>query len=103
MLPAPVPGSVRARLFKLIGSEIHQPELIALRRGLFKDILPAPTREEKRLWCENMVAFECHRDQILPLLDFPEFVSRVQFEVLRLRKPKQRRPMFIHLATGGFA
>jgi hypothetical protein len=40
--------AVNQRFRELIGSDICQKELITLRLGMFKDVLPLPTREQKR-------------------------------------------------------
>jgi hypothetical protein len=89
-------GSVRERFLAILGSEIHQSTLKALREGLFKDILPPMQRNEKRKWCENLMAFESHRERVLARLDDPACVRAVVHMVLNGPNERQRESVFAH-------
>jgi hypothetical protein len=73
----------------IIGSEIRQKELMALRRGLFADVLPPMQREEKRKWSENLMTFEGHREEILGRLNDPVCVSAVRMVVFSSRNRRE--------------
>jgi hypothetical protein len=87
----PTHGPVRKRFKAIIGSEVRQKELIAIRNGLFADILPPMGREEKRKLCENLVAFESHREEVLARLNNPAYVYAVLNEVLLCRTAERDR------------
>jgi hypothetical protein len=70
-------GSVERRLCALIGDGARQSELISLRKGLFKHLMPPLTRREKRTKSANLETFEGFREALLAVLDTPEGVAAV--------------------------
>jgi hypothetical protein len=100
-MPAAVRGHqidpVRQRFIAIIGSEIRQKELMALRRGLFADILPPMDRQEKRVLSANLMGFNRFQEIILARLNDPAYVSAVLDEVLRCRtNPRDRELVLNH-------
>jgi hypothetical protein len=79
------------RIRELIGSDIRQKELITLQLGMFKDILPPPTREEKRSRTLNVASFDRHRDEVLALLDSPDIIREVLVVVFESRTQRSER------------
>jgi hypothetical protein len=91
-------GTVLERLKCIIGSEIRQNELITLRRGLFKDILPQMTRDEKRNKSINVSCLEGHRIELLSLLDRQVVIRQVLHIVYESRqKVQEQRELFAHM------
>jgi hypothetical protein len=86
---------------EIIGSEIRQKELIALRKGLFAKILPPMERQEKRLWAANLVTFESHYEAVLALLSVPVNVAAVLQVVLSLRNVREQFPVRVHAVSAG--
>jgi hypothetical protein len=56
-------------LHQIIGMEPTQSILLALRAKTFRDILPEPTRNEKRSKALNIQSIENHKVEILTLLE----------------------------------
>jgi hypothetical protein len=91
-------GTVAHRLFGILGCEIRQSELKALHQGLFKDILPPMTRDQKRVKFLLMASFEAHNVEVLAMLDSPEVIRKVLHIVLALRpKDREQRDVYAHI------
>jgi hypothetical protein len=95
----PTHGSVKQRFMAIIGSDPRQKELIAIRNGLFADILPPMGREEKRKLCENFLAFESRREEVLARLNNRAYVCAVLKEVLLCRTAERDRLFVLGHAT----
>jgi hypothetical protein len=78
--------SVAARFRGILGNDICQNELISLRQGLFKDILPPLTRDEKRTKTSHLMTFESHRSEVLAVLETPVGITQVIEAAFRNRK-----------------
>jgi hypothetical protein len=83
-------GTVETRLHSIIGDQIRQNELKALREGLFTEILPEITRDEKRTRSAHLKVFESHRAEVLPFLEKPEVIAAVVEAVLTSRYNRNR-------------
>jgi hypothetical protein len=83
-------GSVGARLNAIIGDTIRQTELLALRRALFKDLLPPITRDEQRTRIAHVITLERHWVPILDCLDRREGIGAVVEAVLTSRNNKRQ-------------
>jgi hypothetical protein len=96
-------GTVEGRLKAIIGSTLRQKELKALRQGLFKDLLPAMTRDERRNKAAHLMALESRRAEVLAFLDKPEVIPAVVEAVLtsRYNNPKKREGLEMHIAFKG--
>jgi hypothetical protein len=69
--------TVLGRIRAITGADPTQAALIALRRGLFKDILPELSRPDKRKKNSNIATIEKHRAQLLPLFDTKDGIDEV--------------------------
>jgi hypothetical protein len=79
------------RLTTIVGSELSQLELLALREGLFQHILPRATRQEKRLKSNNVMSFEMHQSTLLPFLAAPAAASAVIALIFEMRQKASQR------------
>lgn len=69
--------TVVGRVRSITGADPTQSALIVLRNGLFKNILPALSRKDKRKKDATIATIEQHRCEILPLLDTPAAIDAV--------------------------
>jgi hypothetical protein len=71
---------------EIVGDEPRQAELGAFYETLLQDIIPAPTRSERRCKKDNMERFERNRAKILPILDTLYGIQTVRAIALESRK-----------------
>jgi hypothetical protein len=90
--------TVTNRLRDILGRDPAQAELISLREELFKDILPAMTRSEKRAKQTNLETCECFRSEVLALLDRSNGIREV-VEIALAKAPRkiQRKALMMHI------
>jgi hypothetical protein len=89
--------TVIRRLRRMTGVDTPQKALLALRRGLFKNIVPRVTRDESREKKLNVATIEQFRDSILALLESPEAIAEVLVVVLNeMRRPAHREEVLMH-------
>ena len=87
--------SVQSRLVAILGLEPTQAELLALRRGLFRGIMPPPNREEKRNRKANLRAFEFYASALTGRLFEPRCCQEIRAVALKLRKSRAERQKII--------
>jgi hypothetical protein len=83
--------TVMGRLTTITGVAPPQRALLALRKGLFRDIVPQVTRDESREKPENVARIEQYRASILPLLETKDAITEVLDVVLKEMKRKAHR------------
>lgn len=90
--------SVRTRLADILGLEPTQAELLALRTGLFRGIMPPPSREEKRNREANLRAFEFYASALAGRLFDPRCCTAIVNLAYHLRKSKAARQKIVEHA-----
>jgi hypothetical protein len=89
--------TVMRRLRAITGVTAPQKALIALRKGLFKSIVPRVTRDESREKTLNVATIEQYRVPILAILETPEAIAAVLDVVLReMKRPAHREEVLMH-------
>ena len=94
-------GPVERELKRILGSSPQQRELLALRKGLFKGILPPASREEKRSKRANLRAFEWNAQRILCALREYGIEHRVRMIAYRERQSESAKQsvQYSHLSA----
>jgi hypothetical protein len=70
-------GTVAATLEALLGRPTRQIDLISFRLIVFANVFPPINRSKKRCRNANLLAYESHRDVILPMLARIDISSQV--------------------------
>ena len=102
--PAACFGLVERELKRILDSNPEQRELLALRKGLLKGLLPPASREEKRSKRANLMAFERNAQVIIYELRKYGMPHQVRMVALRERQSevaKQRVRMSVFSGTLG--
>jgi hypothetical protein len=85
------------RVRGITGVTAPQKALLALRKGLFKSILPRVTRDESREKTLNVARIEQYRTPILALLETSEAIAEVLDVVLKeMKRPAHREEVLMH-------
>jgi hypothetical protein len=84
--PLPMPHRwVAERLASLVGFQLSQRELLTLRNGLFRNVMPPASRGEKRSKLLNMQTFERLAESVLLILESRNAVAEILRVVLASR------------------
>jgi hypothetical protein len=90
-------ASVESALTRIAGSPPTQRELISMRTTIFKEVLPGPTREEKRSRAANLRQFERHMGIVIPMLAQSLVTATVLNMCYSLRNQPNQEKLLMHV------
>ena len=90
------PGIAIKALTNILGQEPTHKELLALRMGLFNNIMPNPTRAERRSKLKNIEKMEEYADSIVRVVSNKATQKEIVRLALSLRREREGREILMH-------